>query len=397
MHIILVHGTWAPGARWVRDGSTFRQALRSALGRDVTFEPSGWSGRNRDADRRAGAVALRDRVLAAHRDDPDRPIVLIGHSHGGTVIRHALGDPATAARVASVVTLATPFLIAEPRHTRRTFKFLLVMAHDLARFMLVGIAFGTIFAMRGLDRDALGTTIPALLLVLGTLPGLVTLLTARPTRRWFLRGAGWLYRIRRRTLLALAQPEVSGPPCLGLLARGDEVQTLMRTTDRVDALANTFYPLSVLRFMINSMRLVVALMAIGVTVYTLITDPRPPTAETIGSALAVCVTTVVIAPNDMKLAGSALFLSMHLLFYVPARWGSQRAVYGWPGALTNFLLRARRIKHPAGWSLRPVGPTAHWLGRLRLRHTLHAHPDTAPMIARWLCEKGIAPKPTART
>ncbi len=358
-----------------------------ALGPGITFDPFDWRGRNRDGDRRDGAAALRTRIQAAHHANPGQPIVLIGHSHGGTVIRYALADSAIAERIASVITLATPFLIAEPRHSRQTFKFLLVMAHDLARFILVGIAFGAIFALRDLDRDAPGTTIPTLLLLLATLPGLATLLTVRPTQRWFLRGAGWLYRVRQRRVRAMAQPEVSGPPCLGLIARGDEVRTLMRTTDFLDAVANTFYPLSALRFMIAVLRVIVTLMsigAIGAMAYTLITDPRPPTATTIGSALAICVTTVAIAPNYMKLASSALFLSVHLLFYAPSRWVSQRAVYGWSGALTNFLLRARRIEDPPGWSIQPVGLATHRLGRLRLRHSLHTHPDTPPAIARWL-------------
>ncbi|MDX2289278.1 MAG: hypothetical protein NW217_10720 [Hyphomicrobiaceae bacterium] len=103
--IITVHGTYAhianpPGvelagaaltAPWWQPGSEFDRELRSLLespdGRIDTIAFT-WSGANSETERRnAGAALLqRMRELEARRE----PYVVIGHSHGGSVISHAL-------------------------------------------------------------------------------------------------------------------------------------------------------------------------------------------------------------------------------------------------------------------------------------------------------------------
>jgi pimeloyl-ACP methyl ester carboxylesterase len=112
IHVVLVHGTFARGAAWTQPSrSTLCRRLRDELGDDVTFDAFEWSGENTHRAR-----VLGGKGLAAHLEDligyrRDRRIFVIGHSHGGTVITHALRHrPALARALDGVVFLSTPFI-----------------------------------------------------------------------------------------------------------------------------------------------------------------------------------------------------------------------------------------------------------------------------------------------
>lgn len=111
-HLVLVHGTGARGAPWTREPTSSLCAhLKAALGEPPSFSHSDWSGRNTHLARADGARALIEHV----RDQAPagRSLVLVGHSHGGSVIAHALvQDTGLCQRVAGVVFLSTPFLHA---------------------------------------------------------------------------------------------------------------------------------------------------------------------------------------------------------------------------------------------------------------------------------------------
>lgn len=95
--LITVHGTGAgdvsaSGKRWWQHGSKFQKDLSERLDLDesrVDLEPFQWAlGPNSETERRAAGGALLERLqeLEAART----PYYLIGHSHGGSVIYHAL-------------------------------------------------------------------------------------------------------------------------------------------------------------------------------------------------------------------------------------------------------------------------------------------------------------------
>jgi pimeloyl-ACP methyl ester carboxylesterase len=88
-HLVLVHGTGARGAPWTREPTSSLCAhLKAALGEPPSFSYSDWSGRN---THRAGADGARALIEHLRDEAPaDRPLVLVGHSHGGSVIAHAL-------------------------------------------------------------------------------------------------------------------------------------------------------------------------------------------------------------------------------------------------------------------------------------------------------------------
>jgi hypothetical protein len=127
--VFLVHGTF-DGRRkdrrhWTDSGGKFienvKKRLPDELKSRVAFEPFDWSGENSFAARETAAQELFERLRF---DSEERKVLLIGHSHGGTVIADALSSPcrhraqinstigsdAATSRWVGALTLATPFV-----------------------------------------------------------------------------------------------------------------------------------------------------------------------------------------------------------------------------------------------------------------------------------------------
>lgn len=114
--IVLIHGTWARGAPWTREGSQLRDSLAERFGRSVDFISFPWKGSNLAGVRQRAALDLTERIKELPADVG--PVVLIAHSHGGNVALWALdGDQEVRRRVAAVVCLNTPFFAGLPRNT----------------------------------------------------------------------------------------------------------------------------------------------------------------------------------------------------------------------------------------------------------------------------------------
>jgi len=122
--IIVVHGTGA-GQRnpadphwWEVPHSAFARELESALGSKCCFaEPFCWNGNNYESDRRSAANELLDRLRK--EDKAERRYHLIGHSHGGSIIWHALVGSVgfwkkPLSGLATWTTVGTPFLTFKP-------------------------------------------------------------------------------------------------------------------------------------------------------------------------------------------------------------------------------------------------------------------------------------------
>lgn len=120
--IFMIHGTFAPNAPWTQPGSLLRTSIELAtLPSSVRFEQFCWSGSNFHSHRLRAASALFERLEAACATDPEAKLIVIGHSHGGTVISLMLSrHPEIASLLSGVVFLSTPFIVASRRpHTAR--------------------------------------------------------------------------------------------------------------------------------------------------------------------------------------------------------------------------------------------------------------------------------------
>jgi hypothetical protein len=121
--IITVHGTNAGnpndvGEHWWQKESPFQKRLTEWLDLDgVEIEPFHWDeGPNSEVKRRDAGLALLRRLK--EHEEAREDYYLIGHSHGGSVIYHALLDASAGSHplphLQSWITVGTPFLSTKP-------------------------------------------------------------------------------------------------------------------------------------------------------------------------------------------------------------------------------------------------------------------------------------------
>jgi pimeloyl-ACP methyl ester carboxylesterase len=117
--VTLVHGTFATSAPWMKDESTLSETLRQRLGVGLTLVPFNWSGRNSPKARLAAADCLATRLARQVREHPDAKHYIVSHSHGGAVALRAAVKSGVLDRIAGIVCMATPFLVARDRDLGR--------------------------------------------------------------------------------------------------------------------------------------------------------------------------------------------------------------------------------------------------------------------------------------
>jgi hypothetical protein len=118
--ITLVHGTFATGAAWTKDGSILRQQLEQRLGTGLRFSRFDWSGVNSHKARQIAADELASHLMQLEREYPDFQQFLICHSHGGNVALRALPHFDASRTIRGVVTLGTPFITCHRRTLTET-------------------------------------------------------------------------------------------------------------------------------------------------------------------------------------------------------------------------------------------------------------------------------------
>jgi hypothetical protein len=117
--IVTVHGTFAQGpdtgCKWWQKTSDFEAQLRGlveATDGQLEFVPHGWTGLNSESARRRAGSDLFKRLQGFEAEE--RPYCVIGHSHGGSVIVHALAEGShqkrDLPRLSRWITVGTPFI-----------------------------------------------------------------------------------------------------------------------------------------------------------------------------------------------------------------------------------------------------------------------------------------------
>ncbi|MEL7487669.1 MAG: hypothetical protein AAGJ87_10710, partial [Pseudomonadota bacterium] len=120
MKIVTAHGTnngdaSSSGDYWWQRGSAFQKRLARYVthAKGVEFIPFHWSGENSEQARRNAGDALFKKLRDMEKDGDD-DVALIGHSHGGSVLNHALfaasAKGAALDGVKSWITVGTPFI-----------------------------------------------------------------------------------------------------------------------------------------------------------------------------------------------------------------------------------------------------------------------------------------------
>jgi len=114
--IMTVHGTGATGPEegqaWWQKGAAFEHHIRELVEGDdgkLNFERLIWDGANSEASRRKAAASLLSRMQS--REAASESYCLIGHSHGGSVIAHALMlGKQPLPNLSRWITVGTPFI-----------------------------------------------------------------------------------------------------------------------------------------------------------------------------------------------------------------------------------------------------------------------------------------------
>jgi hypothetical protein len=114
--ITLVHGTFAPKARWLRYSSVLRKTLPGFLQpHKVTFRPFVWSGRNNEVGRFEAAKRLKVRLEKQFASYPDAEHHIVCHSHGGNVALQAISWLESGRTIDGLICLSVPFIHASVR------------------------------------------------------------------------------------------------------------------------------------------------------------------------------------------------------------------------------------------------------------------------------------------
>ena len=148
VHVILVHGTFAPDAAWTQATSPLCVCIAKALeGRAVRFEQLSWSGANRHADRIEAGNALAAKAIDLIRAYPGN-CFLVGHSHGGTVITQALNRSLElSAAISGAVFLATPFIqVHKKDYASKLISWVYALCMALMLAAIVAFTFATMIA-----------------------------------------------------------------------------------------------------------------------------------------------------------------------------------------------------------------------------------------------------------
>jgi hypothetical protein len=130
---LLIHGTFAPRAKWTQPGSTLYSRLAAEFP-DATIDAIPWSGRNCFVDRLDAAKTTS--AIALDKLRTGSPVFLIGHSHGGGAIIYALNESEALGKgLAGALFMGTPFMALATRPGYRLLQRALIILVMVSLFI----------------------------------------------------------------------------------------------------------------------------------------------------------------------------------------------------------------------------------------------------------------------
>jgi hypothetical protein len=124
--VTLVHGTFAHGAAWVKDGAPLPAYLSEKGDGRLKTVPFEWSGNNTHEARIRAGEELIKHISEIAIGNPTARQAIIAHSHGGNVALYALSR--INIQDFKVVMLGTPFFTANDRNLKPPLSVLLYSA-----------------------------------------------------------------------------------------------------------------------------------------------------------------------------------------------------------------------------------------------------------------------------
>lgn len=402
--IILVHGTFAPGARWTRRFSPLVHAINASLDSDQTLViPFGWSGKNSHRERSAAAKELIGLITDLRRLHPEARFLLIGHSHGGNVSLMVAAHPAVSDAVLGSVCLATPFLVLRDRRSALELQGLVVsiLAAVIALSILGYLPYEYHGGLEALLSHAYALDSfwkwPATLAVLALFPlALVIMLSGAAAA--FMGAGSYMERIPRLSSVVwrrLRMPTRLASPVLCVRYKGDEAAAWLRFVATVTSLPFSIWDWTAAGCLLMTVLGVGAFAVLVILPFRgfLIEHVGPWLSESLGAiggvlliiwAVGFCLTAIVTALISARsigfgsyVPGSALLVNVRASVEPPTTlsstvvalspWEALRRIkaatgewaFPWPGVVHSLAYRdPAAIAAIAGWVGERIAPAA---------------------------------------
>jgi pimeloyl-ACP methyl ester carboxylesterase len=407
---VLVHGTFARNSEWCQPNSAFRTDLNQFFGGTVQFIRFRWSGWNLHRARIMAGTRLAARLADVVSSNPNSKIVVIGHSHGGNVIRYAFRHVGkdVGERVGGVVTLATPFVTVKPRQNLAWLRHLVTafaigalalscLVVSLSTMYWVFYALESDYLIGGyaLSQIAKFASLPCTFVIFG----LLRLIYVDRLGRLATFLGSRLRSLRDKMIETIDPPTIEGVPLLAIEVRADEARFALSASARLsewthetlsdDAsnclLAFIVLPMLLIGFSVGMMisyepdlfwvslpRFSFSFM--GVTEWLFYSIRMIDTLYLLHLAVVLTVVPLVVALLLM------LSIGVPRLIKAP--------VFGEETLYESWLLRSMHSATPVGWT-----PHIHrlfvvkrrWWQLWLYRHSLiHQTPEVREFIASWI-------------
>lgn len=406
---VLVHGTFARDSEWCRPDSEFRADLNRWLGGNVRFVRFRWSGWNLHRARIKAGTRLATHLARVVSAYPTAKIVVIGHSHGGNVIRYAFRQVGTdtAQRVAGVVTLGTPFVMAEPRQylgwLRRLVIFCAIGALALSFLLAFSfILFGIFYSIE--HRSVVGLVlilgapfaiVPCVLLIFG----LLRLIYLNRLSRFATFLANRLESFQRQLVETIDPPTLDGVPLLTIEVRADEARFALSASAILSEWAhktlrndsrNLFLATTVLPVLLMSLSVGLAIAYVP-SLFSLLFWPRLSFTGLINSLRTLGG--LYVLALSLGLAVAPLLVALLLMVSVAVPRAVKAPIFGEETLYESWLVRSVHSATPVGWTPHThhlVAINRSWSQLGLYRHSLICEtPEVTEFIASWISDRSM--------